>query len=115
MRGSQLARWALIAVMGIAAASAAIVQAAAQQDEGPILKPNKPTSKPSSATLLVMCDLTCNWKLDGEARGSIADGGTKKAPVSLGQHLVDAVTEDGLDKVEKEIEIKNTAQTIVRL
>jgi len=85
----------------------------AQQDEVPILKP-KP--KPATAaTLLVMCDLACNWKLDGEIKGRIDAGGSAKAKVELGQHALVAVTDDGLDKVGKDIEIKTAGQTIFRV
>ncbi len=87
----------------------------AQQDEGPILLPKKPAVRPAGPTLLVTCDLACNWKLDGEARGRIEADGSAKARVELGQHLVAAVTEDGLDKVEKEIEIKGAGQTILQI
>jgi hypothetical protein len=90
-------------------------QLMAQQDEGPILRPKKPVAKPAGATLLVMCDLACKWKLDGEAKGSIEAGGSAKAKVERGQHLVVAATEDGLDKLESETEVKTAAQTIVRL
>jgi hypothetical protein len=89
--------------------------AAAQQDEGPILRPKPAAAKPAGATLLVFCDLACNWKLDGEAKGRIDADGSSKAKVELGQHLVVAVTEDGLDKVEKEIELKSAGQTILRI
>ncbi|MGA2672528.1 MAG: tetratricopeptide repeat protein, partial [Terracidiphilus sp.] len=89
--------------------------ALAQQDEGPILRPNKPVAKPAEATVLVICDLACDWKLDGKPRGRIAAGDSAAAPLSLGQHLVAAATEDALDKVETEIEIKTSGQTIVRL
>jgi len=93
--------------------------AVAQSDEGPILRPRvspRPVAKPAAgATLLVICDLACNWKLDGKARGRIAPGDPVTAPVSMGQHLVDGATADGLDKVEDEIEIKTAGQTIVRL
>jgi TPR repeat protein len=82
-----------------------------QQGEGPILHPKKP----APATLLVMCDLACNWKLDGEAKGHMDAGGSAKAKVELGQHALVAVTVDGLDKVEKDIEIKTAGQTIFRI
>ena len=100
---------ALIAVLAAAPASLP------QQDTGPILKPNKPPAKPSTATILVVCDLACNLKLDGETKGTLDAGGSKKVPVSLGQHLVNATTTDGLDKVEQEVDLKTPAQTIVRL
>jgi hypothetical protein len=89
--------------------------AAAQQDEGPILRPKKPPAKPAAATLLAMCDLACNWKLDGEAKGHIDAGGSAKAKVEFGQHVLVAVTDDGLDKTQKDIEIKTVGQTVVRI
>jgi hypothetical protein len=47
----------------------------AQQDEEPILKPKKPSAKlATTTTLLMMCDLACNWKLDGEAKAHIDRG-----------------------------------------
>jgi len=95
-----------------ALAAVTIAQAMAQQDEGPILRP-KP--KPASAKLLVICDLACTWKLDGKPRGTIAAGDSAIAPLSLGQHLVDASTEDGLDKAESQVEIKAAGQTIVHI
>jgi hypothetical protein len=51
-------------------------------------------AKPAGATLLVMCDLACDWKLDGEAKGLIDAGGSAKAKVEFGQHLVIATTEE---------------------
>ncbi len=42
----------------------------AQQDEGPVLKPTKPTSKPVGVTLAIMCDLACEWKLNGDVKGT---------------------------------------------
>jgi len=85
----------------------------AQDTAVPILKPR---AKPSTAaTLLVMCDLACNWNLDGEIKGRIDAGGSAKAKVELGQHALAAVTDDGLDKVEKDIEIKTAGQTIFRV
>jgi hypothetical protein len=89
--------------------------ALAQQDDVPILHPKNQTTKPASATLLVTCDLACNWTLDGEAKGRIDAGGSIKAKVELGQHVVVATTEDSLDKVENEIEIKTPGQTIVHI
>jgi len=89
---------------------------ACAQEEGPILLPKpKPVAKPAGPTLLVMCDLACNWKLDGEAKGRIVAGGSAKAKVELGQHLVVAATEDGVDQVKQLSEVKTTGQTIVSL
>jgi hypothetical protein len=102
-----IARLTLFMVVGLMT-----VQLTAQQDVGPILRPKKPVAP---ATVLVTCDLACNWKLDGKPRGLIAAGDLAKAPLSLGQHLVGADTEDGLDKTVTEIQIKTTGQTIVHL
>jgi hypothetical protein len=44
--------------------TALLLSAAAQQDEGPILKPKKRPAKLVSSTLLVFCDLACDWNLD---------------------------------------------------
>jgi len=87
--------------------------AAAEQDEGPILRPRKPPAKPAGATLLVMCDLACNWKLDGKAKGHLDAGGSTKAKIELGQHVVLATTEDGADQVKLMSEAKTNSQTVV--
>ena len=84
---------------------------ASAQQEAPILKPKLRVA----STLLVMCDLACNWKLDGETKGHIDAGGSAKAKIELGQHALVAVTDDGLDKVEEDIEIKTAGQTIFRV
>ena len=99
--------------MGAGAFLQGAAMASAQPEEAPILKPK---AKPvAAATLLVMCDLACNWKLDGEAKGRIDAGGAARAKVELGQHALVAVTDDGLDKVGKDIAIKTAGQTIFRV
>ena len=102
--------WMLALLIG-----AASLPALSQQDNGPILRPRVQPSRPSVATLLVLCDLPCNWRLDGEARGRIEGGGSAKAKVELGQHFVVATTEDGVDQVKLFSEVKSTGQTIVNL
>jgi len=85
--------------------------ASAQQDEGPILKP-----RPRAAvTLLVMCDLACNWKLDGEAKGHMDAGASAKAKVELGQHVLVAVTEDDVDQAQQIVKAEERGQTVVAL
>ena len=110
MRGRTMAGWMWLMVLVVAA-----VQVVAQQDDVPILRPRKPPAKPAATTLLVMCDLACNWKLDGEAKGRIDAGGSAKAKVEFGQHEVVGTTEDGLDKVESDIEVKDAGQTILHV
>jgi hypothetical protein len=93
----------------------AALAALAQQDEGPILRP-KPQPKPAaSATLLVICDLACNWKLDGEAKGRIEAGDSAKAKVVPGQHMVVAATEDDADQVQQISEVNSSGQTVVSI
>jgi hypothetical protein len=95
---------------------AVAVQVLAQQDEGPILHPKKHPAKPGpNATLLVMCDIACNWKLDGEAKGRIEAGGSAKAKVELGQHVVVGATEDDVDQVKQLSEIKTNGQTVISI
>lgn len=66
-------------------------------------------------TLLVVCDLACNWKLDGASEGQINAGGGAKVQVESGQHLVIATTEDGVDQITRECTVKPTGQTLVYL
>src|ERR1035441_750630 len=115
MRRSELVGWALAAAMALA-----VAPGMAQQEEGPILRPKKPIAKPVSPvpvspTLLVNCDLACNWTLDSEEKGRIEAGGSAKVKVALGHHTVVAATEDGLDKDKKDIDIKVGGQTIVHI
>jgi hypothetical protein len=56
MKARRLKEWKLAVACTLALSNGVL----AQQDEGPILKPNKAPTKPSAgATLLVMCDLAC--------------------------------------------------------
>jgi hypothetical protein len=102
----------MIAVCAIFTAMAVTaIQAVAQKDEGPILRPKKP----APATLLVTCDLACNWKLDGEAKGLLDAGGSAKARVQLGEHLVIAATEDGLDQAQQIVKVQEKGQLVVAI
>jgi hypothetical protein len=67
------------------------------------------------ATLLVLCDLPCDWKLDGEAKGHIDPDGSARAKVELGQHIVIAATEDGADQVKLLSDVKSSGQTAVNI
>jgi hypothetical protein len=113
MQNGCLARWALIAVLFCYAGSAL-----AQKPGGPpMIVPKKPIVRPvaASATLLVLCDLACNWKLDGEDKGRIEAGKSAKAKIELGEHIVTASTEDGLDATEMDRTVKDLGQSIVRI
>ena len=76
----------------------------------------KAKSKPAVLpTLLVMCDLACDWKLDGESKGHINAGKGAKVNVEPGQHMVEATTEDGADQVTEPSTVKPTGQTMVNI
>jgi hypothetical protein len=106
MRDRKIVYWAMIATTAIA-----FLPVLAQQNEGPILRPKNP----APATLLVLCDLACNWKLDGEPKGSIETGGSAKVKIQFGQHMVFAVTDDGLDKAYKIVEVQENGQIVVAI
>jgi hypothetical protein len=110
MRKRKLIGWALASVLTTAALSAL-----AQQDDVPILRPKSQTGKPASATMLVTCDLACNWKLDGEAKGRIEAGGSSKAKVEPGQHFVIAMTVDGMDQVQQSVKVEARRQSTVSI
>ena len=100
---------------GMAYAQPQAQQPAQQQDEGPIFHPKTPPAKPALPTLLVSCDLACNWTLDGEAKGRIDAGATVKAKVTAGQHTIAAATEDAQDKAENEIKVKTAGQNMAHI
>lgn len=105
--------------------STALIFANAQ--DAPIPKPkSKPTSaattsesKPRSqaprSTILLICDLACNWEVDGETKGRVQDGGSAKARVELGEHIIKATTVDGLDSAEVDRSFTEAGQSIVRV
>jgi TonB family protein len=113
MRKRKMTAW-FVALILVAASLLAL----AQSDAGPILLPKpKPVARPTapSATLLVICDLACNWKLDGKAKGRIVAGESATTSVSLGQHVVIATTEDSVDRVLQIVACKANEQTVVSI
>lgn len=110
MRGRTIAGWAMAAALTVA-----VLPALAQQDEGPILRPKKPVTKPTGPTLLVLCDLACNWKLDGTEQVRIGANGSAKTKVELGQHMVVAATEDGADQVKQLVKVEEKGQTVISI
>jgi hypothetical protein len=111
-----MSRWTIAGLALTAALAAASLSALAQRDDGPILMPKKLPPKPvATATLLVGCDLACDWKVDGEFKGRIGAGGAAKAAVKPGQHLVAAASADGTDRVQQVAEVKVGEQTAVSI
>jgi hypothetical protein len=76
-------------------------------------KISSPTQAPSTGTLLVTCDLDCNWKLDGKAKGSLVADDSATETLPLGQHVVVATSMDSKDRSEQEVSIKTGEQTAV--
>jgi len=101
----------IIMALAIAVLVLGAGMALAQEDEGPILRPKTPPAKPAAPMLQVSCDLACNWKLDGTAKGHIDAGASVKTKVTAGQHTVAAETDDTLDKAEYEISVKAAGLT----
>jgi hypothetical protein len=95
--------------------SVAALPALAQQDEGPILRPKTTPAKPPLPTLVVTCDLACNWTLDGAEKGRIDAGASVKVKVTAGQHTVAAQTEDAPDKAESQVKVKTVGETIAHI
>ena len=97
-------------VASIALLSGCVVSlpaSAAAQDQGPILVPTPKPHPPASPTLLVLCDLACDWKLDGAAQGRIDSGSSAKVKVDFGQHLVVVVSASNSgDRIERMVEVK---------
>ncbi len=90
--------------------------AARAQQGGDVTVIIKPNAKPAALpTLFVMCDMVCNWKLDGEPKGQIDAGRGAKVKVEPGQHMVEATTEDGVDQVKQPSTVKPTGQTMVSI
>ena len=99
--------------------------ARAQDEPAPQPKPAAPPSPTgqvsrskrqatsSQAALLVLCELDCTWKLDGEDRGTILANGSAKARVDLGEHVLTVATTDGKDQIEQQLDLKSTVQKIV--
>jgi TPR repeat protein len=58
------------------------------------------------ATLLVTCDLACDWELDDTKMGRIAAGSSARARVfTLGRHDLSAWTPDGPDAENQHVQI----------
>ncbi len=107
----------LVASIALVCGCVVLQQApAAVQDQGPILTPKPKPQTSASPTLLVLCDLTCDWKLDGVAQGRIEGGASAKVKVELGQHLVVVVSaSNSRDRIERMVEVKGVGQTLVNL
>ena len=66
-------------------------------------------------TLLATTDLDCTWKLDGTSQGALKADDSKVVHLSLGKHLVQATSADGLDKWRAVITITQAGQELVEI
>jgi tricorn protease-like protein len=101
MKSWKLAGWALSLAM-----AATPLHGMAQQGGAPILEPK--------ATLIVTCDLACNWRLAGES-GRIEAGSSAKIKVKPGLYVITATTLDGLDETTYKIAVKAAGQNTTRV
>ncbi len=67
---------------------------------------------PASPSLLLSADLPCTVTIDGAEKHHIS-GAPKKVNVSIGQHLLSAVSDDGRLKSEQIVETKGAGQQVV--
>ncbi len=67
----------------------------------------------SDTTLLATTDLDCTWKLDGKVQGNLKADDSVVVPVSLGKHLVQASSTDGLDKWRTVVTVTQAGQEMV--
>ncbi len=67
----------------------------------------------SDTTLLATTDLDCTWKLDGKVQGNLKADDSVVVPISLGKHLVQATSTDGLDKWRTVVTVTQAGQEMV--
>jgi hypothetical protein len=74
-----------------------------------------PKRTPAGPTLLLHTDEACTVKVDGEEVARLQPADTKRVPVGLGQHLVEAANEETGARWEQEVQVKTRAQVLVRI
>ena len=66
-------------------------------------------------TLLATTDLDCKWKLDGKPQGVLKADDSVTVRVSLGKHLIQATSIDGVDEWKVVVAITQVGQEIVQI
>lgn len=92
-------------------------------DLPPVIQPHrplKPVAKTQSAAgptsiLMVDCDISCTWTLDGKSQGSIGTGTPATVHVMPGDHIVVAKSLDEADRVRKVITLEQNRQSVVEI
>lgn len=69
----------------------------------------------AATTLLTTTDLDCSWKLDGIPQGSLKADDATVVPLSLGKHIVQATSADGLDSWKTVVTITQAGQEMVEI
>ena len=95
---------------------AGVVALCGHAQDGPVYKPHQQPAKPkptASSTLLVSCDLACEWTLDGKPQSAIAANTTVSIAVPRTDHLLIVSTTDGLDTVRKLVKVSTPGQTVL--
>jgi hypothetical protein len=124
------AAWSICTILLVALGSVGLAPARGQDTPPPEITKKKPVERPKSSahsapaargtpqeetTFLFTSELDCSITVDGESIGPLAARGLKKAPVSIGQHVVVARSEDGKRQWEQIVEAKGKGQIIVKI
>ena len=80
----------------------------------------KPEAAPTGAgqgpvTLVVNCDVPCNWQVDGDDKGAIPFGDIARAQVIAGDHIIVATTSDGRDRTSQNVTGSGSTTKVVSL
>jgi len=66
-------------------------------------------------TLVVNCDVPCNWQVDGEEKGPIPFGDVARAQLPAGNHIVRAATTDGRDHTSQNVTGSGNTSKVISL
>jgi preprotein translocase subunit SecG len=100
---------AFLVIVFLAVISVIIVLSRASQT--PAESSQQQQKPPSLPTLLVSCDLSCDWTLDGNQQGHIEENQTTVISLPLGRHLIVANSTDGIAHSEKTVDVRSVAPT----
>ncbi len=125
------AGWSIRTILLVALGSVGLAPAGGQDMPPPEVTvkkkvPERPKSSGHSApagrgtpqeetTFLFTSEVDCSITVDGEPIGALPARGLKKAPVSIGQHVIVARSDDGKRQWEQIVEAKGKGQIIVKI
>ncbi|MGO8793572.1 MAG: hypothetical protein ACLQLC_02020 [Candidatus Sulfotelmatobacter sp.] len=67
------------------------------------------------ASLVVTCDMDCNWKLGGVEQSGLSADGTTVIKTIVGEHLIQATSLDGQAKWQGTVSADSSAQRVVKI